>query len=425
MPPPWKILMHPNDIFPFCIMGHTFYTRHQKFIIRRVDGANCAVDVPMAWRSSIKKPTSNGAPPTVDVTNFMSYNYNGTNESCTNSNYDGSHDDLRSVMCKFMGKKYATMASTGYMGNVLLLWKLIEYEMKDASVIDASDYVVLSERENHRSIVNGLSAASRHLQFTKILFDRNHMNDPSLLLKIKSLNPVKVLVVCESLYSMGGDFMPMRELLNMKKILLMDNADTIESVKIYLDMAHSAGCVGEGCKGVPPGDVSSDDIDFPYITTTKSFSSMGCVVFSNDEDLHRHLENSCTTYEKRQLEMQMPMRKQLAGVVLNRLSREEDIVNSRSKVEEVSRHFKMLLEREGMRYKSSIDSPVVMIPLAQLSDMREVHKNLLLDGFLVSPACYPAVPLNEVYLRVCLSALHTPQQLVGFVESLKSHIKTQ
>ena len=424
MPPPWKILMHPNDIFPFCIMGHTFYTRHQKFIIRKVDGANCTVDVPMAWRSPIEK-LSNGASPTVDVTNFMSYNYNGTNESCTNSSYDDSHDNLRSVMCKFMGKKCATMASTGYMGNILLLWKLIEYEMKDASVINPSDYVVLSERENHRSIVNGVGIAREHLRFTKILFDRNHMDDPSLLLKIKSLKPVKILIICESLYSMGGDFMPMRELLNLKKILLFDNAHTIENVKIYLDMAHSAGCAGKGCKGVPPGDASSDDIDFPYITTTKSFSSMGCVVFSDDENLHQYLENTCTPYEKRQLEMQMPMRKQLAGVVLNRLSNEDDIVTSRSRVEHVSRHFKMLLERKGLRYKSSIDSPVVMIPLTQLSDMREVHKNLLLDGFLVAPACYPAVPLNEVYLRVCLSALHTEQQLVRFAESLKKHIKTQ
>ena len=98
---------------------------------------------------------------------------------------------------------------------------------------------MFSDALNHSSIVTGIRSSNAEVR----VFKHNDMVD--LKKKLEELKekgnkngeqPKKVMVVVEGLYSMEGEFCPLRELIELKKIY---------GFYLYVDEAHSIGALGK------------------------------------------------------------------------------------------------------------------------------------------------------------------------------------
>ena len=97
------------------------------------------------------------------------------------------------------------------------------------------------------------------------VFKHNDVEHLEELLKTSNANTPK-LIVFESLYSMDGDFSPVREIVRLAKKY---NALT------YLDEVHAVGIYGKRGSGVAEQENVMNDIDILQGTLAKAFGVMG------------------------------------------------------------------------------------------------------------------------------------------------------
>lgn len=132
-----------------------------------------------------------------------------------------AHVALEEALNDFHNKEAALVFTSGYVANETTLATL-------GSCLP--NCVFLSDEKNHASIIHGI----RNSRAEKKIFRHNDVNHLKELLSSLPLERPKIIVF-ESVYSMEGDFSPLKEICALAK---QYNALT------YLDEVHSAGLYG-------------------------------------------------------------------------------------------------------------------------------------------------------------------------------------
>ena len=114
--------------------------------------------------------------------------------SCSGSRFlNGTlelHEELERRLAKFMGKEAALCFSTGFQTNLGTI-----------SAICGKDDVILCDRENHASIIDGCRLSFADVRKWK----HNDMQDLEAQLQRASAQKKGILIVVDGLYSMMGD----------------------------------------------------------------------------------------------------------------------------------------------------------------------------------------------------------------------------
>ena len=104
--------------------------------------------------------------------------------------------------------------------------------------------LILSHALNHSSLIVGMKSSKAEIR----IFKHNDINDLKNLLENVKKNGLKngeqtkkVLVIIEGLYSMEGEFCKLKEIIVLKKAY---------GFYIYVDEAHSIGCLGKTGRGI-------------------------------------------------------------------------------------------------------------------------------------------------------------------------------
>lgn len=130
----------------------------------------------------------------------------------------------------------------------------------------------LADKFVHASIIDGL-----RLSETKFLrFKHNDINHLKNLLQKYYKDYENIIIISEALFSMDGDFAPIKEFVNLKK--------EFKNVKIYIDEAHSVGCFGDDGLGYVRSLNLHKDVDFLVFTFGKAISSMGACMISDEKE---------------------------------------------------------------------------------------------------------------------------------------------
>lgn len=134
-------------------------------------------------------------------------------------------EELESKLAWFSGKPETLFFPTGYQANLALFSSLLREEAR-----------VFSDELVHASIIDGirLSGVEKHI------WSHNNLDELEFLLKQKAETQKMNFVVVESVYSMEGDFAPLRELVFL-----------CERYHCYLivDEAHATGLFGKRGSG--------------------------------------------------------------------------------------------------------------------------------------------------------------------------------
>ncbi|KAF9762566.1 Serine palmitoyltransferase 2 [Nosema granulosis] len=302
--------------------------------------------------------------------------------------------DLEREMAQFLHKEDAIVFSMGYGTNT-----------SNIPVLLSEGTLVFSDELNHASIITGIKLGKATVK----IFKHNNMKDleKRLRIAISQGQPKthrswkRVVVFVEGIYSMEGSILKLKELVELKKIY---------KFYIFIDEAHSIGCLGKTGRGVCEyHGVDPKDVDILMGTFTKSFGGMGGYIAGSKKLIdYLRFYSDFSVYG----EQMSPI---VATQVLESLRCIRDTKEGRVKLKILRRNTKLM--REGLSSLGFIilgneHSPVVPVLVSSFGKLGEFSRICREEGIAIVIVGYPATPLLFCRLRICMSSSHKKEDIV-------------
>eukprot|EP01096_Ripella_sp_DP13-Kostka_P009413 TRINITY_DN361_c0_g2_i7.p1 TRINITY_DN361_c0_g2~~TRINITY_DN361_c0_g2_i7.p1 ORF type:complete len:496 (+),score=223.86 TRINITY_DN361_c0_g2_i7:220-1707(+) len=306
------------------------------------------------------------------------------------------HRNLERTVADFVGKEEAIIFSMGYATNSTTI----------PSLVSKGD-LIISDTLNHASIVVGCRSSGASIKVFK-------HNDPVHLEKVvrdaicegqprTHLPWGKILIVVEGIYSMEGEILKLREIIEVKKKY---------NCYLYVDEAHSIGAIGKTGRGISEyAGVNIDDIDIMMGTFTKSFASVGGYICS-----HKHIINHLrrTAFSSVDEFSMAPGCGQQVLSVIESLTGRDGTGDGARRLKQLAdnvRFFRQGLTKRGFVVIGDDDSPVIPVMVIVPAKMSAFSRLCLERNVAVVIASYPATDLLLSRVRICVSAGHTRKDL--------------
>jgi 8-amino-7-oxononanoate synthase len=171
------------------------------------------------------------------------------------------HVRLERALAKWKGTEAALSFSSGYAAALGAIPALV-----------IKNDVILLDKLCHASLIDGAKLSGGILR----VFPHNNVRklESHLEWARRKHAGKRVLIVTESVFSMDGDRVPLRELIELKK-----QFDAL----VMLDEAHAVGVIGPHGRGLAAAEKLSDDVDIQMGTLSKAIgASGGYICGSND-----------------------------------------------------------------------------------------------------------------------------------------------
>ena len=301
------------------------------------------------------------------------------------------HVLLERELCYLHQKESALLFNSGYLANQATLSTLGK---------NLPNCYFLSDEKNHASMIQGI----KHSNAKKIIFKHNSVNDLEEKLKKIPIEDSKVIAF-ESVYSMDGDFSPIKSIVRLAKKY---NALT------YLDEVHAVGIYGKRGAGVAEKMGVMKDIDILQGTLAKAFGVMGGYI-SGNKNLIDYVRSNASGFI---FTTSLPPCITAGAYTAMRYLKYSTY--EREKQFEVVRKLKKELMNVNIPF---IDHKSHIIPVI-IGDAKlcKIASQKLLDDFniYVQPINYPTVPIGTERLRITPTPLHNDEMIKKLVKALQS-----
>jgi len=311
--------------------------------------------------------------------------------------YDGLHPD--SLLVNYGLGAASSRLLTGDTNNNHLLEDLLKTSYrKEACLLYNSGYhanigilpaltgkpdLILSDKLNHASIVDGMRLSTA--QFKRYRHcDYEHLR--SLLEKYRK-NYRRVIVVSESVFSMDGDVVDLRALVEIKNQF---------DCQLYIDEAHSVGLYGEKGLGMAEYQDQLENIDFLVGTFGKAFASVGAFLLCS-EIVKNYLIN-----KSRSLIFTTALPPIITSWNIFIFSQLAEFSEQRKKLATISNLLRKTLRDRHLQTDGTTNIIPVIIGDDQLTvTLSESMREL---GYLLLPVRPPTVPVGTSRFRISLTA---------------------
>ncbi|MFV0244501.1 MAG: 5-aminolevulinate synthase [Qingshengfaniella sp.] len=304
------------------------------------------------------------------------------------------HKQLEAELADLHGKAAALVFSSAYTANDATLSTLPRL---------FPGLIILSDALNHASMIEGI----RHGNCEKHIFRHNDVAHLRQILE--GLDPVAPKVIAfESLYSMDGDFAPIRE--------ICDLADEFGALT-YLDEVHAVGLYGPRGGGVTERDGLAARIDIFNGTLGKAFGVMGGYIAGSEKII-----DAIRSYAPGFIFTTSIPPAIAAGASASIRFLKED-GRLRAEIQTQAKILKTRLKGLGVPV---IDhgSHIVPVHVGDPVKCKMISDRLLQDdGIYVQPINFPTVPRGTERLRFTPSPVHGPgemNRLIGALDKLWS-----
>ena len=301
------------------------------------------------------------------------------------------HVLLERELCYLHQKESALLFNSGYLANQATLSTLGK---------NLPNCYFLSDEKNHASMIQGI----KHSNAKKIIFKHNSVNDLEDKLKKIPTEDSKIIAF-ESVYSMDGDFSPIKSIVGLAKKY---NALT------YLDEVHAVGIYGKRGAGVAEKMGVMKDIDILQGTLAKAFGVMGGYI-SGSKNLIDYIRSNASGFI-----FTTSLPPCIAAGAYTAMRHLKYSAHEREKQFEVVKKLKKELSNVNIPF---IDHQSHIIPVI-IGDAKlcKTASQKLLDDFniYVQPINYPTVPMGTERLRITPTPLHTDEMIKKLVKGLQS-----
>ncbi|HEX2108104.1 MAG TPA: aminotransferase class I/II-fold pyridoxal phosphate-dependent enzyme [Rubrobacteraceae bacterium] len=282
-------------------------------------------------------------------------------------------------------------------------------------VLAGTDGVIILDRAAHNSMQEAAQLAKARGTAVD-WFDHNDPHDLSERLERHRERPQKLIAV-DGVYSMSGDYPPLPQFARLARM---------HGARVYVDDAHGLGVIGENPTldnpygdhgngivrhvGLRPGD------DIVYVGgMSKSFSSMAAFVSCADEDEKRRLAMASTAVFSGPCPT-ASLASALAGL---RVSQDDEGASIRRRLLGLTTRLVAGARNLGYEVDNNGMFPLVSVRIGTVPTVVKACKVLWEHGILITPALFPAVPVDRGALRFTLTAANTEEQVQRAIEALR------
>ena len=298
------------------------------------------------------------------------------------------HAQLETALAALCGQESCLVFSSGFQANAGVLHALA-----------SPDTLILCDKLNHASIIDGARAAEARLR----IYKHNDMLDLDTLLKTNTRFQNKI-IVSDSLFSMDGDLAPLETL-----ALLAEEYDAF----LVIDEAHAIGVYGEGgglcqARGVKP--------DVTVGTLSKALGGQGGFV-ACPEHIRRLLINRARSF--------IYSTGLAPACAASALAAVEVIRDARALGGELiarAAHFKGALEAAGLPPIAS-ESPILPVMIGGNEAVMRIAGRLWERDILVMGVRPPTVPKDTARLRLSVTLAHSRDDLERAAEEIASVVR--
>ena len=299
------------------------------------------------------------------------------------------HEELEREIADLHGKSGALVFTSAYVANDATLSTLPRL---------FPGLIIYSDEKNHASMIEGIRRAG----VPKRIWRHNDLAHLEALLAADDPSVPK-LIAFESVYSMEGDFAPIKE--------ICDLAEKYGALT-YIDEVHAVGMYGPEGAGVAARDGQMHRIDMINATMAKAFGVMGGYV-AGDARLMDAIRSNASGFIFTTSLSPVIVAGCLASI---RTLRQDEARRERHR--DRVRQLKTLLRANGLPF---LDNGSHIVPLI-IGDPRHtklVSDRLLEDhGVYVQPINYPTVPRGTERLRFTVTPDHTDMQIAQLARAL-------
>lgn len=310
--------------------------------------------------------------------------------ACTGSPFlNGTLDirvELEEKLANFVHMESALVYSTGFLANLGAL----------STIVTRGDYII-SDRENHASIVDG-----QKLSYAKtVKYEHSNMEDLERILANHKDDPK--LVVTDGVFSMGGDLAELSKIVELKKKY---------GARLMVDEAHSLGVLGVNGEGTGSHFGVQKDVDMVMGTFSKSLVSIGGFIASTHKVIDYLRHNSRPLIFTASLS---PADTAAALKSLEIIKREPE---RRERLWAIIKRMRSEFKSMGW---NTLNTNSAIIPLMVGDNMKTfaMTKELGEMGVFATPVVSPAVPPDHTLIRTSYTATHTDAQLDHVLEAFQ------
>ncbi|MFD8202708.1 5-aminolevulinate synthase [Streptomyces sp. NPDC059701] len=299
------------------------------------------------------------------------------------------HVLLEEELAALHGKDDALLFTSGYTANDGAL-SVIAGRMEGC--------VVFSDALNHASVIDGL----RHSRAQKQIF--RHNDTAHLEELIAAADPdVPKLVVAESVYSMNGDIAPLAELADIAKRY---------GAMTYIDEVHAVGMYGPQGAGIAAREGIADEFTVVMGTLAKGFGTTGGYIAGPREVIE------AVRMFSRSFIFTTALPPAVAAGALAAVRHLRSSETERERLWSNAQSMHRLLNERGIPFIS--DQTHIVSVLVRDEELCKRMSALLLErhGIYVQAINAPSVRVGEEILRVAPGAVHTADEVRGFVDAL-------
>lgn len=310
---------------------------------------------------------------------------------------------LDEFMCRFPRVPMTASASRLLAGNQQIfaeLEKWLTYEYGKPALLFNSGYhanvgivsalnipgtLWAADKLIHASVIDGLRLAGAE----SLRWRHNDTAHLSAILKRNHDRYDRIIVVCESVYSMDGDIAPLLEIAALKR--------EFPKMMLYVDEAHALGVFGPRGRGICAALDMLHSVDILVGTLGKACASSGAFVIADDE-FRDWLVNS-----SRSLIFSTALPPACAAWSLLMLEKLAVMHNEREHLAKISSRFRCGLEQITGQPNPS-QSPIVPMLTGDAAKAVALSKRLESKGILALPIRRPTVPPGGERIRFSLHA---------------------
>jgi 8-amino-7-oxononanoate synthase len=289
------------------------------------------------------------------------------------------HERLEEDLAHLKKTESALLFSSGYMANAGIIPALMDHHS-----------VVLSDRLNHASIVEGIILSRARLERYP------HADMQALELILKGLPAGKrKMIVTDTVFSMDGDKAPLKE--------IVDLAGRYEAM-IMVDEAHAFGVLGKRGGGLVEELGLQGQVDVQMGTLSKAAGSFGAYACGS-KVLREYLINKSRSFI---YTTAMPPAMAQASRAALKIIRQEDKL--RRQLQQNADYLRKQAREMGFDTMDS-STPIIPILVKEPSRASAMSRQLLEKGIFVQAIRPPTVPVGSARLRLTVTALHTREDL--------------
>lgn len=281
---------------------------------------------------------------------------------------------LEEKIAQLKNKEAALVFNSGFQANLGII-----------SALFGKGDCIFSDRLNHASIIDGIMLSGARI----FRFKHNDVEHLEQLLKEERNKFKNALIVTETIFSMDGDWAPLKELVALKEKY---------NCQIFVDEAHATGIFGKKGSGLVEEEGLSGKIDFIMGTFGKALGGFGAYLAASKEIID-YLINTCRSFI---YSTSLPPAIIASNIAALELLKEEPW--RREKLLESSDYFRAELANKGFEVKGS--SQIIPVITGDNFKTIELARKLQDKGYWVLPVRPPTVPRGQARLRFSLSVNH-------------------